>query len=222
MKILVVEDERTLARTLQTILQGAGYQVDVCQDAEQAYDCLQRQKVDLILLDRMLPAMDGVELAKLLRGQGVQTPILFLTALGEVEQRIAGLDAGGDDYLTKPFHNGELLARVRALIRRADHTARQYAVGNVIFDESAMQLSGPSGGVSVTGKLCALAELMFSRAGQVVTRREIFAAVWGLGTDTEEAVIDNYIYFLRRALRKVGADVQVLTVHGTGYRLVAP
>lgn len=222
MKILIVEDEQALARTLQTVLQGAGYQADVCPDAEQAYDFLQRQKVDMILLDRMLPAMDGVELARLLRSQGVQTPILFLTALGEVEQRIAGLDAGGDDYLTKPFHNGELLARVRALIRRADHAARQCAVGNVVFDESAMQLTGPGGQVPVTGKLCALAELMFTHAGQVVTRREIFAAVWGLGTDTEEAVIDNYIYFLRRALRKVGADVQVLTVHGTGYRLVAP
>lgn len=221
MKILIVEDEAALARTLQTVLQGAGYETCVCPDAEQAYDALQQQKVELILLDRMLPTMDGVSLAKLLRGQGVQTPILFLTALGEVEQRIAGLDAGGDDYLTKPFHNGELLARVRALIRRYDHGARQYIVGNVTFDEAAMLLTGPGGSTAVTGKLCTLAELMFSRAGQVVTRREIFAEVWGLGAEAEEAVIDNYIYFLRRVLRKVEADVQVLTVHGTGYRLVA-
>lgn len=222
MKILIVEDETPLARTLQTVLQGGGYDTCVCPDAEQAYDALQQQKVDLILLDRMLPAMDGVSLAKLLRNQGVNTPILFLTALGEVEQRIAGLDAGGDDYLTKPFHNGELLARVRALIRRSEHASPTYTVGNVTFDEASMQLTGPSGSMPVTGKLCALAELMFQRANQVVTRREIFAAVWGLGTETEEAVIDNYIYFLRRALRRVGADVQVLTIHGTGYRLTTP
>lgn len=219
MKILIVEDEAPLARTLQTVLQGGGYDTCVCPDAEQAYDALQAQKVDLILLDRMLPAMDGVSLAKLLRNQGVHTPILFLTALGEVEQRIAGLDAGGDDYLTKPFHNGELLARVRALIRRSEHASPQYTVGNVTFDEASMQLTGPSGSMPVTGKLCTLAELMFQKADQVVTRREIFAAVWGLGAEAEEAVIDNYIYFLRRALRRVGADVQVLTIHGTGYRL---
>lgn len=222
MKILVVEDEAPLARTIQTVLQGGGYDTCVYPDAEQAYDALQEQKVDLILLDRMLPAMDGVSLAKLLRNQGVHTPILFLTALGEVEQRIAGLDAGGDDYLTKPFHNGELLARVRALIRRSEHTSPTYTIGNVTFDEASMQLTGPSGSMPVTGKLCALAELMFQKANQVVTRREIFSSVWGLGSEAEEAVIDNYIYFLRRALRRVGADVQVLTIHGTGYRLTTP
>lgn len=222
MKILIVEDEVPLACTLQTVLQGSGYDTCVCPDAEQAYDALQEQTVDLILLDRMLPAMDGVSFAKLLRNQGVRTPILFLTALGEVEQRIAGLDAGGDDYLTKPFHNGELLARVRALIRRSEHASPTYTVGNVSFDEATMQLTGPAGSMPVTGKLCALAELMFRNANQVVTRREIFSAVWGLGAEAEEAVIDNYIYFLRRALRRVGADVQVLTIHGTGYRLTTP
>lgn len=218
MKILIVEDEGTLAQTIATVLKTSKYCTQICTSAEEAFEVLSKSHFDVIILDRMLPGMDGLEFARLLRKEGATIPILFLSALGEYEHRIEGLDSGGDDYLVKPFHNGELLARIRALLRRYGHAEIKYTVGNVSLDIRKMQMCGPNGSIDLKGKLGSLAELMFSKSDQVITRKEIFASIWGIGINTEEAVIDNYIMFFRRSLRQVGATAHIVTVHGIGYR----
>ena len=219
MKILIVEDDDNLAISLCKILKQAKYESNRVSDALDALSCVFKEKYDLILMDRKLPQMDGITLTKELRNMGIDIPIIMLTALGEYEQRIEGLDAGADDYVTKPFHIGELLARIRAFERRTQFKDAPLQFGNTIFDAQKMLLCGPNGNLPLTGKLCMLTKLLYEHADQVVTRKTIFTVVWGFGAEVEEAVIDNYIFFLRRDLRKLEANVQILTQHGVGYRL---
>ena len=221
MEIMVVEDDARLCGTLVRLLARAGYTVASCRDGAAAVGLCLEQPLDLVVLDRMLPGLDGLDVLRELRRRGFDTPVLMLTALGEPEHRVEGLDAGADDYLAKPFDTEELLARVRALLRRVAKRAARYTCGNTVFDAAAMQLSGPKAALPVTGKLCRLVELFYENQGDVVPRTEIFARVWGVGAAVENAVIDNYVCFFRRYLTRIGADARLITVPRTGYRLTA-
>lgn len=211
-----------LARTLVRGLQEEGHQVDLCDTAERADDQLRSLEYDAVILDWMLPDQDGLSLLRQWRGEQLRVPVLMLTARSAVSERIAGLRAGADDYLPKPFDFEELLARLEALHRRGGAVSTERELGDLRLDVRSRQLEGPAGAVSLTAREYALCELLLSRPGEVLTRTEILQAVWGPSHAVEPSVLDVYVGYLRKKLGEIGAQATRLkTVRGVGYRLVA-
>jgi|AGTN01.3.fsa_nt_gi Response regulators consisting of a CheY-like receiver domain and a winged-helix DNA-binding domain len=222
MRILVVEDDLALCDALSFHLKHEGYDVDVCHDGEDALTWMLQRAHDLVVLDRMLPGMDGLSALAAARKRGFTTPVLFLTALGELNDRIQGLDAGADDYLTKPFETEELLARIRAMTRRPRQwldDSRQCACADLALDTANLQLTGASGTVTLSKRETQLLETLMRSAGQTLPRETIFVRVWGTDADVEDANLDSYIHFLRKRLDAVGSCVKITTVRGVGFRL---
>ena len=220
MKVLVVEDNRKLALFLGKALREEGYTVDVVGTGEAALEQLVALEYDLVVLDWMLPGQDGVTVCKALRERGDTTPVLMLTARGEVEERIFGLDAGADDYLVKPFDLGELLARTRALARRGASGGSRMTVGPLIVDleERCALLGGTR--IDLTPRELTLLTMLAREAGRVVPRSKLLAKVWGMTFDPESNVVDVHVKNLRD---KLGTHASLIeTVRGVGYRLVAP
>lgn len=226
MRILLVEDDRELCAALAPALEGAGFAVDACYDGEDGLEILCRAQsvYDACLLDRMLPGLDGLSLLRRARARGVTTPVLMLTALGRVGDRVDGLDAGADDYLTKPFDNRELLARLRALTRRptTGPGGRVYACGDLLLDLDELTLTGPKGAVVLSKRECDLLEALCRQPDHLQSRAVLLGRVWGHLAAVEEANLDSYIHFIRRRLRAVGSAVRVVTVRGSGYKLEVP
>ena len=220
MKILVVEDNRKLAQFLNKALREEGYTVDLAGTTEAALAQLEALRYDLVILDWMLPGEDGVAVCRSLRARGDTTPILMLTARGEVENRIYGLDAGADDYLVKPFDLGELLARARALGRRTSTGAARLVIGPLVVDleERCAVISG--GRVDLTPRELSLLTALAREAGQVVPRSRLLARAWGIAFDPESNLVDVHVRHLRE---KLGAHAGLIeTVRGVGYRLIVP
>ncbi len=221
MRVLVAEDDVRLADLLRESLTEAGWQADVVHDGRSAYDLLLGDAgYDVALLDWMLPGMDGVSVAKRLRGFGMAVPILMLTARGDVRDRIDGLDAGADDYLAKPFDLDELLARLRALYRRSSRTGEApVQVGDLVVDPVARRVF--RGGVEVTlsAREFDILHLLASRAGQVVTRLNILDEVWDGETDLRSNVIDVHVGAIRSKIDKPFDTDTITTLRGVGYRL---
>ncbi len=225
MKILLVEDEKALREALRDTLATCGYTVDCRENGEDALDALCTGGYDVALLDRMLPGMDGLDALREARRAGVRTPVLMLTALDAVGDRVAGLDAGADDYLAKPFATEELLARVRALSRRpAEWEAETRLVrGDVELRPDSRILTGPAGAHTLSQRECAMLELFLRNPGVTLSRERILLYVWGPESDVESGNIDNYIHLVRRRLRLVGSRMELVTRRGAGYLLeVAP
>lgn len=221
MRILLAEDEQELSRALTVILEHAHYAVDAVYDGEDALDYGLAENYDGIILDIMMPKRDGLEVLKALRAQGVTTPVLFLTAKGEVNDRIEGLDIGADDYLTKPFAMGELLARLRAMTRRKD--AFQPAVlrlGNIELDRSSFELRGPSAAIRLGSKEYQMLEMLLLGGGRVISAEQFIERIWGYDTETEANVVWVYISYLRKKLQALSADVEIKAVRTLGYALV--
>ena len=220
MRLLLVEDDRRLASALRQGLSESGYAVDVVGDGEQGWEMARMEVYDILILDWMLPRLSGVDLCRRLRRAGQQAPILLLTARDDVEDRVQGLDSGADDYLVKPFALQELLARIRALLRRGEGASRNpiMQVGPLQLDPSTRLVQVDSAPVSLTNKELQLLEYLMRNAGQVVSREQIIAGVWGFEFDAESNVIDVYIRSLRR---KLGEQNGIRTVRGAGYQLVA-
>lgn len=212
--LLVVEDDRTLSSMLDELFTGEGYRVDTAFDAQQGMHRALTRDYDALLVDRGLPVMDGVELVALLRSRGITTPALILTARGSVEDRVEGLDAGAQDYLVKPFEIPELLARVRALLRRTDDAATVLNVGGLRLDLLARKVSGPAlpDDVELTDRECALLATLMNAPLRVFSRPQLLMHAFA-GVESEGAV-DLYVHYLRR---KLGKQV-IRTVHGSGYR----
>lgn len=221
MKILLVEDEKKLNHTLRFQLEKEGYQVDSCYDGEEALYFIEECAYDLIVLDRMLPGLDGLSVLKKVRNQGINTPIILLTALGTVSDKIDGLSCGADDYMVKPFAFEELLARIHCLERRPRELKSQEKLifGDIRWLPEENRLMGPAGSCSLSKKEGALLEALLRNLGQILPRSVLINKVWGLDSDVEEGNLDNYIHFLRRRLKTVGSTVKIKTARGIGYCL---
>lgn len=220
MHVLVVEDEPKMADLIRRVLTAEHHVVDVALDGVSAVALAERGGHDVIVLDRMLPDIDGIAVLRLLRSKGITTPVLMLTALGSVEHRVGGLDAGADDYLAKPFAFAELLARVRALGRRPRTASdTRLAAGDLELDELRHVARVGSRSVDLSVREFALLGYLIRHAGQVLTRQQILDGVWGAEPDVYSNVVDLYVHYLRRKLGELGRAGLLRTVRGIGYTL---
>lgn len=220
MRILIAEDEVTIARALKVMLEKNKYAVDMVHNGNDALDYIQATTYDALVLDIMMPGKDGIEVLKAARAAGNTTPALFLTAKTEVADRVAGLDAGADDYLPKPFAASEFLARVRALTRRSSaYAPSMLGFGSAVLDRSQYLLKTALGEVRLNNKEYQLMELFFRHPRQVFSSEHLMEKVWGLDSEAEMDVVWTYIGFLRRKLKQVGADIEIRTIRGAGYAL---
>lgn len=221
MRILLVEDDKELCEAIKVQLEQAGYQTDCCGQGQDAFYYAAQYPYDVILLDRMLPQMDGLSVLQGLRRMDITTPVIITTALDGLNDRIDGLDAGADDYLVKPYAVEELLARIRAVTRRPGRLEQSHlrTCSNISLDPEKRELTGPSGRVQLSKRESALIEYLIRNAGQVLPRGLILSYIWGPDSEVEDGNLDNYIYFLRRRLKSVGTKAQIKTIHGIGYRL---
>ena len=223
MRILLVEDEPKMAELIRRVLVAERNVVDRAGDAVAALGLATAAGAvpyDVLVLDRMLPDLDGLDLLRLLRTRGIQTPALMLTALGSVDDRVAGLDAGADDYLAKPFAFAELIARVRALGRRATVAPTpRLAAGDLELDEERHVARVGEKSVDLSAREFALLAYLIRNEGRVVTRQQVLDAVWGAEPDVYSNVVDLYISYVRRKLAELASTTGVRTVRGVGYSL---
>ena len=220
MRILIVEDETRLAMALQQILTEAGYETTTAFDGNKAMDLALSSAYDLILLDVMIPGKDGLAVASELRRLHVRTPILMLTAKATVPDKVLGLDAGADDYMSKPFDNAELLARIRALTRRQPISVPEaYSFGGLSYDPgSAMLLFGEKS-VRLNYKEAEIIKLLLTHTHAILSKDEIITKVWGYNSDTSDNNVEAYISFLRKKLNFLEAKVAIIAIKKQGYKL---
>ncbi len=223
MRALVVEDELRLAELIKRGLERAGYTAELAATGSTGLSAALTGGFDVVVLDAMLPEMDGFEICERLRRAGETVPLLMLTARDSVTDRIRGLDAGADDYLTKPFAFGELTARLRALVRRLPPTpATTLTVGDLVLDTEALTATRAGVQLDLTARELALLEVLMRHAGQVLTRTAIVDEVWDFATNPSSNVVDQYIRYLRRKVDRPFDRSDIETVRGLGYRLRAP
>lgn len=221
MRVLLIEDDRRLAESVKFQLEKEGFTVDHCEAGDDGLQLALEQAHDLILLDRMLPGLDGVAVLRELRRKKVVTPVILLTALGELGDKIQGLDAGADDYLVKPFAFGELLARIRSISRRPQTWEQSDSLHfeDLRFLPSEKRLEGPAGSCELSKREADLLESFLKNPGQTLPRATLLLRVWGPDAEVEDGNLDNYIHFLRRRLRALKSSLRLATVRGVGYRL---
>jgi heavy metal response regulator len=220
MRILVIEDEKKVAGFLKNGLKEEGYAVDDAFDGQTGFDMAIENDYDMIILDLMLPGLDGITLCKKLREQGNNTPILMLTAREAVKDRVIGLDAGGDDYMTKPFAFEELLARVRVILRKRPVTQElKLEIGDLVLDLITHKVKRSGDEIELTTKEYALLEFLMRNAGNIVTRTMIAEHVWDINFETFTNVIDVYINYLRNKIDRDHDEKLIHTVRGRGYVL---
>jgi DNA-binding response OmpR family regulator len=221
MRILIVEDEERLARIIARVLTQERFTVDVVHDGEAGLDAALTGAYDAIILDRMLPKRDGASIVRELRAERIATPVLMLTALSDLPDRVEGLDAGADDYLGKPFAFEELLARLRALVRRTEKPLApdRVEVGPVTIDLGRRAVERDGGPVELSAQEFALLELLARNRGQVLSRDTILERVWGIDAEPQGNVVELYIFYLRRKLGHTAAQPVIRTVRGAGYVL---
>lgn len=220
MKLLLAEDERSLSKALTAILEHNGYTVDAVYDGVEALEYLEMGEYDGLILDIMMPRMDGMTALQKIREQGNQIPILMLTAKSEVDDKVAGLDNGANDYLTKPFASKELLARIRAMTRTqtvAVTSVLQF--GNISLDQATKELSSPSGEFHLANKEFQVMELLMSNPKNVIPTERIMERVWGYDSNAELNVVWAYVSYLRKKLTALHADIQIKATRNTGYSL---
>ena len=220
MRILIVEDEEHLATLVAEVLGREGYSAEVVGDGRTALARALVEPFDLLVVDWMLPDLDGVQVVKRLRAADVGVPVLMLTARSQIEDRVEGLDAGADDYLPKPFAFPELLARVRALARRPPEKGGEdtaLTVGDVVLDPGRHEVRRAGERIDLTAKEFALLATLMQRPGQVFTRSVLLDTVWGGTTGAYTNAVDLYVHYLRKKLDRRGEPSRVRTVHGAGY-----
>lgn len=223
MHILVIEDERRLANLVRRALQEEGHKVEVSNDGAEGLDMAEATGYDLLVLDLMLPHLDGVEICRRLRSTGSDVRILMLTARDTVEDRVAGLEAGADDYLVKPFSFTELIARVRALARRQiqPQVEIELTSGDLVLDLQRREARRDGRTIELTAKEFQLLEYLMRNAGYVMTRTQILDQVWGYNLDSFSNVVDIYVHYLRNKIDRDFSEPLIRTVRGVGYSLKA-
>lgn len=220
MRLLYAEDERELSNAIVAILKHNHYLVDSVYNGEEALDHGLKENYDGIILDIMMPGMDGLEVLSQLRKNGVTAPVLMLTAKSEISDRIIGLDTGADDYLTKPFATGELLARIRAMTRRREEfTPNILHCGNICLNRENFELSGAVSSFRLGNKEFQMMEMLMNNINRIVSTEQFMERIWGCGTETEGNVVWVYISYLRKKLTSLGANIEIKGVSGAGYRL---
>lgn len=220
MRLLLAEDEQDLSKALCAILKHNNYSVDPVYNGQDALDYGLCENYDGIILDIMMPKKNGIEVLKELRQNGVDTPVLILTAKGEVDDKILGLDSGADDYLTKPFAMGELLARIRALTRRkADFTPNLLTIGNLSLNRESFELSVGKESIRLGNKEFQMIEMLMSNPGRLISTEQFMERIWGYETEAEINVVWVYISYLRKKLNTLKANLEIKAVRGVGYTL---
>ena len=220
MKLLYAEDEISMSEAIVDILEYHNYTVDAVYEGDAALKYARSEQYDGIILDIMMPYRSGLEVLKMLRREGRRTPVLLLTARSEVEDRITGFDSGADDYLPKPFDMGELLARVRAMLRRKEnYTLSVLTFGNISLDSRSFELKGKEGSVFLPKLEYQLMELLMLNKGIYLSTEDILVKVWGYDTDVEIGVVWVYISYLRKKLAELNADIVIKAKRNIGYTL---
>ena len=220
MRLLFAEDERSLSRAVTAILKKHNYSVDAVFDGQEALDYLETENYDGVILDVMMPKMDGFSVLKKMRAAGNKTPVLMLTARSEIDDKVFGLDSGANDYLTKPFDTKELLARIRAMTRtNAAQTDAKLHVGNLSLDCAAYEMTGPEGHFKLANKEFQMLEMLMRNPKNLISTEAFMDRIWGYDSEAELNVVWVYISYLRKKLTAVGADVEIKAQRGTGYYL---
>lgn len=220
MRILVAEDEPDMRSVLTKRLKAEGYGVDACEDGLEALSYLEAGSYDALVLDIMMPRMDGLNLLERLRQKGDATPVLILTAKDSVADRVRGLDAGSDDYLTKPFAFDELLARLRVLLRRrSEQATNELKIADLVLDTASRSVRRGAAEIRLSGKEFSILEYLISNQGTVLSRERILDHVWSYDYDGESNVVDVYMRYLRRKVDEPFARKLIHTVRGAGYVL---
>ena len=222
MHILVVEDEQRLAHLLRRVLLEERHTVDLAYDGQSGFDLALSDTYDVVILDVMLPGIDGLEICRQMRAEHIMTPVLMLTARGAIEDRVTGLKVGSDDYLTKPFAMEELLARINALLRRRDRRfdeTPQLVVGDLTLDLVRHEARRAGRVIELTAKEFALLEYLMRHPGQVLTRTQIIDTVWRYDLEALSNVVDIYIHYLRDKIDQGSAKPLIKTVRGVGYKI---
>ena len=222
MRVLIVEDEKYLAEALSQILTQHNYTVDVSFDGESGLDNALSGIYDAVILDVMLPYINGFDIVKTMRAEKISTPVILLTAKNEISDKIYGLDCGADDYLPNPFDTGELLARLRALTRRKAEVVSnnsELAFGDILLNLNSMQLSGSLRETTLTKKEFELLEYLIINKELVISKEQIIEKLWGFDSEAESNHVEVYISFLRKKLAFVSEKVTISTIRGMGYRI---
>jgi len=221
MRILLVEDEKHLAEAITQILKKNHFSVDTVYDGELGLDNALTDIYDLILLDIMLPKMDGITVLKEMRKEGIETPVLMLTAKGEVSDRVYGLDCGADDYLPKPFATEELLARIRALSRRKSEIidTDELSYGDILLNRSTLMIKKEEKEIKLTLKESELLEFLILRKGLMTSKEMLIEKIWGYDSEAEHNNVEVYISFLRKKLSFLQSKTSIVTTRGVGYTL---
>ena len=220
MRLLLAEDEKALSDALVALLKHANYTVDAVYDGEAALDYLDTGVYDGAVLDIMMPKKDGIEVLKTARARGCTVPILLLTAKSEIDDKVLGLDAGADDYLTKPFAVKELLARIRVMTRRKSESGDNVLrFGNAELDVGTFELKSGDKSVRLANKEFQMLQMLMASPGQIISADRFMDKIWGWDSETELNVVWVYISYLRRKLENVGANVRIVAVRGSGYTL---
>lgn len=222
MQILIVEDDIRLAKAVKQILEENNYQVDMVHDGQSGLDYAESGIYDVIILDVMLPVMDGFEVAKQLRRKDVSTPILMLTARSQIPDKIEGLDSGADDYMTKPFSPAEMLAHLRALTRRTGQVVFEtLRVDDLELNLESHDLSREGKSINLSFKEFSIMNILMANKGQIVSKETLISKVWGIESSAVDNNVEAYISFLRKKLKFLGSTVQIETIRKVGYRLIA-
>ena len=220
MRLLLAEDEMALSKALKAILERNNYSVDAVYDGQTALEYLEADNYDGIILDIMMPKIDGITVLKEIRSKGNLIPVLLLTAKSEVDDKVLGLDAGANDYLTKPFHSRELLARIRAMTRaQIAQPNSQLQMGNVTLNRATFELSTPSGSFRLANKEFQMMELMMSNPKNLISSERFMEKIWGYDSEAEINVVWVYISYLRKKLAALHADIQIKATRNAGYSL---
>lgn len=219
MKLLFAEDERSLSRAITHILEKNCYSVDAVYDGQAALEYLENGDYDGIILDIMMPKVDGISVLRTIRAKGNPVPVLMLTAKAEIDDKVLGLDTGANDYLTKPFDTKELLARIRAMTRgnRAVDATLNY--GNITLNRTNFELSSPTGSFRLANKEYQMMELLMANARGLISSDQFLEKIWGLDSDVESSVVWVYISYLRKKLSALNANVSIRAVRNAGYVL---
>ena len=220
MRLLLAEDEKSLSRAVKTILEKNNYTVDAVYDGQEALHYLENGDYDGVILDVMMPKLDGISVLKKMREKKNMTPVIMLTAKAEIDDRVLGLDSGANDYLTKPFASKELLARIRAMTRSSiTQTDSKLAVGNITLDSATYELASPTGSFRLANKEFQMMEMLMRSPKTLISTERFMERIWGYDSDAEINVVWVYISYLRKKLSAIGANIQIKATRNAGYSL---
>ena len=217
--ILVCDDDKEIVEAIEIYLQQEGFHVLKAYDGEEALEILKNNEVHLLIMDVMMPKLDGISVLKKVRASGNRIPILMLTAKSEIEDRVLGLDSGANDYLPKPFDTRELLARIRAITRTKEETDTKLGFGNITLDMATFELSSPTGSFRLANKEYQMMEYFLSNPRRIISAEQFMEKIWGYDSDAEINVVWVYISYLRKKLTALGADIAIKASRNAGYSL---